>query len=50
MDDMVDWMDDMVWKDKWIEPTSGMKTMAARRLSDKIIVLKHIVLLVLHTE
>ena len=50
MDDMVDWMDDMVWKDKWIEPTSGMKTMAARLLSDKIIVLKHIVLLVLHTE
>ena len=50
MDDMVDWMDDMVWKDKWIEPTSGMKTMAARLLSDKIIVLKHIVLLVLQTE
>ena len=47
---IVDWMDDMVnvWIDKWIEPTSGMKTMAARLLSDKIIVLKYIVLLAVH--
>ena len=45
---MVDWMEGLVdvWEDKWMDRTSGMKTMAARLRSDMIIVLKDIFLLV----
>ena len=45
---MVDWREGLVevWEDKWMDRTSGMKTMAARRRSDMIIVLKDIFLLV----
>ena len=50
MDDMyiVDWVEGLVdvWADKWMDRTSGMKTMAARLRSDMIIVLKDIFLLV----